>query len=217
METGRSEELERMITSQIERRGLHDPRLLAALRAVPRHRFVPVHLQEYAYDDGPLPIGLDQTISQPYIVAYMTHLLALTGRENVLEIGTGSGYQAAILAHMAAQVHSVETLPALARRAAETIAPLGLSNLHLHLADGSLGWPDAAPYDAVMVTAAAPGIPPPLVEQLTEGGRLVLPIGRHGGQVLRLCTKTRTDLHCEDMLMVSFVLLRGAHGWQAET
>lgn len=217
METGRSEELERMIASQIERRGLHDPRLLAALRAVPRHRFVPAHLQEYAYDDGPLPIGLDQTISQPYIVAYMTHLLALTGCENVLEIGTGSGYQAAILAHMAAQVHSVETLPALARRAAETIAPLGLSNLHLHLADGSLGWPAAAPYDAVMVTAAAPGIPPPLVEQLAEGGRLVLPIGRHGSQVLRLCTKTCNNLHCEDMLMVSFVLLRGAHGWQAKT
>jgi len=216
MDTGRSEDLERMIREQIERRGLHDPRLLAALRAVPRHWFVPAHLQEYAYDDGPLPIGLHQTISQPYIVAYMTHRLVLTGREKVLEIGTGSGYQAAVLANLAGEVHSVEALPALARQAAETLRPLGLVNLHLHTGDGSLGWLEAAPFDAILVTAAAPGIPPPLVDQLVEGGRMVLPVGRRGGQVLCSGVKIRGEMEWEEDFSVSFVLLRGAYGWGEE-
>jgi protein-L-isoaspartate(D-aspartate) O-methyltransferase len=158
-----------MVENQIARRGLNSPRLLEAFRKVPRHCFIPADCQKNAYDDGPLPIGLQQTISQPYIVALMTNLLQLEGSENVLEIGTGSGYQAAILAELAQTVHTLERHPALVNRAATTLADLGYANIFWHACDGSLGWPAAAPYEGILVTAAAPTPPPPLLDQLADG------------------------------------------------
>ena len=150
-----------MVSEQIERRGIKNPRLLDVLRKVPRHRFVSAELEKKAYDDGPLPIGAGQTISQPFIVALMTSLLGLQGDENVLEIGTGSGYQAAILANLAKTVHTVERHAGLAEQARRVLAELGLANVFVHLADGSLGWPESAPYQAIIVTAAAPRPPQP--------------------------------------------------------
>ncbi len=204
----------RMVDEQIARRGLRDPRLLAAMRAVPRHRFVPPDELEWAYSDGPLPIGHGQTISQPYIVALMTDLLHLAPGARVLEVGTGSGYQAAILAHMAAEVHTVEVIPALAHRAEKVLAELGLTNVRVHVGDGSLGWPEAAPYDGILVAAAAPDVPPPLLDQLAEGGRLVLPVGSRGFQELQVWERRAGQLHCERGISVAFVPLRGEHGWR---
>lgn len=202
-----------MVHEQIERRGLRDARLLDAFRQTPRHEFVPQGLRSRAYNDGPLPIGDGQTISQPYIVALMTSLLMLTGSENVLEIGTGSGYQAAILARMAATVHTVERIPALAEQAARNLLPLGLANITFHSGDGTLGWPETAPYDAIVVTAAAPDPPDPLIAQLAESGRLVIPIGGRYGQDLQVWTKTNHRMDFESILPVAFVPLRGKHGW----
>ncbi len=208
-------ERQRMVDEQIVRRGLTEPRLLAAMRAVPRHEFVPAEYLDYAYDDGPLPIGSGQTISQPYIVALMTHLLALRGVERVLEVGTGSGYQAAVLAHMAAEVHTVEILPELAEQARVSLNRLGLNNVHCHLADGSLGWPKAAPYEGILVAASAPDVPPPLLEQLADGGRLVLPVGGRLSQELVVVTRQGEKYERRTVLSVAFVPLRGVHGWKA--
>jgi protein-L-isoaspartate(D-aspartate) O-methyltransferase len=204
---------DKMVTEQIERRGVSDPRLLEALRTVMRHMFVPDDLQSMAYDDCPLAIGSGQTISQPYIVALMTHLLHLQGTENVLEIGTGSGYQAAVLSRLARTVHTVERFAPLASRARQTLHALHYDNVVVHTHDGSLGWPEAAPYQGILVTAAAPSPPPPLLAQLAEGGRLVLPVGGRAGQTLQVWQRHGDDYEDVDIIYVQFVPLRGAHGW----
>lgn len=207
---------EQMVTWQIQRRGLTDERLLEAFRRIPRHCFVPTEHRDSAYEDFPLPIGYGQTISQPYIVALMTSLLELDGSQRVLEIGSGSGYQAAILACLAAEVHSLELHPELAERAARRLAELGLHNAHIHCADGSAGWPEAAPYDGMLVTAAAPQPPPALLEQLAPGGRLVIPVGGRGEQSLQRWQRGISGWDVEEVLPVVFVPLRGAAGWDEE-
>jgi protein-L-isoaspartate(D-aspartate) O-methyltransferase len=204
---------EAMVVEQIMRRGLRDPRLLEAFRRIPRHEFVPPALRSRAYDDGPLPIGKGQTISQPFIVALMTSLLNLKGDETVLEVGTGSGYQAAILSLLARWVYTIERHEVLAERARATFHRLGLKNITVICGDGTLGYPEAAPYQGIIVTAAAASPPPPLLEQLDEGGRLVIPVGDYTGQILQVWTKEGGRLDYEDILPVSFVPLRGRYGW----
>ena len=166
-----------MVERQIAARGIRDPRVLEAMRTVPRHLFVPPAEEASAYDDRPLPIGSGQTISQPYVVAFMAEQLRLTGKEKVLEIGTGSGYSTAILASLAARVYSIEIRPELAHEAKERLAKLGVKNVELKAADGYRGWPEEAPFDAILVTAAPERIPPPLLEQLAPEGRMVIPVG----------------------------------------
>ena len=205
---------ERMVSEQIEQRGIHSPALLAAMRSVPRHLFIPADLRDNAYSDYPLPIGNSQTISQPYIVAYVTDLLELTGSEKVLEVGTGSGYQAAVLSLLAKEVHTIEFLPTLTARAAEILRDLGYSNVIVHQGDGSLGWPPEAPYDAILVTASAPKAPAPLLEQLRPEGRLVLPVGGRGTQWLERWQQENGRWQPEEFIPVAFVPLRGAHGWR---
>jgi protein-L-isoaspartate(D-aspartate) O-methyltransferase len=180
---------------------------------VPRHEFVGDKMQPYAYDNGPLPIGHGQTISQPYIVALMTDLAGLTAESRVLEVGTGSGYQAAVLAEVAAEVYSIEIIPALANAAAVRLAALGYDNVHTGIADGYHGWPEHAPYDAILVTAAAPEIPHPLVEQLKPEGRLVIPVGQpYASQDLLVLRKDADGkVETEDVLPVAFVPLTGSH------
>lgn len=207
-------EREAMVHDQIERRGLHNQRLLAALRAVPRHHFVPVELRDQAYEDCPLPIGWGQTISQPYIVALMTSLLSLAGEENVLEIGTGSGYQAAILARLAKTVHTVERIPELADQARFALSLGNVCNVTVHTGDGSLGWPESAPYDGILITAAAPRAPQCILDQLADGGKLVLPVGPQRAQTLQVWARTGDHLQYENILPVAFVPLRGEHGWE---
>ncbi len=205
----------RMVAEQLAARGIRDPRLLAAMQRLPRHAFVPPSQRARAYQDTPLPIGLQQTISQPYIVARMTELLELQGTENVLEIGTGSGYQAAVLAALARRVTSLERQDRLARQSAHTLRALAIQNVEVVHTDGSGGWPANAPYDAILVAAAAPGVPPPLLEQLTEGGRLVLPVGTRGLQRLQVWQRRGADFHHTQHNEVMFVPLRGKHGWDA--
>jgi protein-L-isoaspartate(D-aspartate) O-methyltransferase len=205
-----AEERRRMVETQLIRRGIHDPRVLAALGAVPRHLFVPEESIQWAYADSPQPIGFDQTISQPYIVALMSQSLNLTGSERVLEVGTGSGYQAAILAQLAAEVHSIELIPQLAERATRTLASLGLTNLHIHCANGSLGWPESAPYEAILVAAAASQVPPPLLKQLADHGRMILPVGPPGAQQLEYWWRVGDTFEYKVLLPVAFVPLRGA-------
>ena len=207
---------ESMLRWQIERRGILTPRVLEAFRRVPRHRFVRREDWPDAYEDRPLPIGLEQTISQPYIVALMTDLLRLQGGETLLEIGTGSGYQAAILSLLAGQVHTIERHPELAERARQALEALELRNVTVHTADGSLGWPEAAPYGGILVTAAAPAVPAPLLEQLAEGGRLVLPVGPSGYQVLQVWQREGEAWTHEEIIPVAFVPLRGQYGWKEE-
>lgn len=207
---------ERMVEEQIHARGVRDPRVLDALRRIPRHQFVPTAYRHLAYSDGPLPIGHGQTISQPYIMARMTELLTLTGDEKVLEIGTGSGYQAAVLGLLAREVHTVERIPALAQAAAQRLAELGLSNITVHIGDGSQGWPEHAPYDAILVTAAAPTVPQPLLDQLAEGGRLVIPVGDRGVQYLERWTRRRGAFQRQRLEPVAFVPLVGEHGFPPE-
>jgi protein-L-isoaspartate(D-aspartate) O-methyltransferase len=207
---------ERMVTSQIERRGVTNPAVLKTMRSVPRHLFVdPLH-QDQAYSDYPLPIGYDQTISQPYIVALMTALLNLMGDEKVLEVGTGSGYQAAVLSMLCARVHTVELIPQLSDQARELLGKLGYHNVIVHHSDGSLGWEADAPYDAIMVTASAPHTPAPLLEQLASGGRLVIPVGSRGSQWLEFWQQEGKTWQPEQILPVAFVPLRGRHGWKNE-
>ena len=202
-----------MVKTQITRRGLREPQLLAAFESIPRHLFVPQEYRYAAYDDSPLPIGFSQTISQPYIVALMTDLLGLKGDERVLEIGTGSGYQAAMLGMMANEVHTVEFVPELAKRADKLLKELGLDNVHVHIGDGSLGWPDSAPYAGILVAAAAPQAPKPLLEQLDDGGHLVLPVGGRGMQNLEVWERKGKDFNSKIETAVAFVPLRGEQGW----
>lgn len=203
-----------MVESQLEARGIRDPRVLAAFRHVPRETFVPSGLQAYAYDDRPLPIGEGQTISQPYIVALTVEALALRGHERVLEIGTGSGYEAAILSALGASVYSVERLTSLAASARENLARAGFPGVHVLCADGTLGWAEHAPYDAIAVSAAAPAVPAALLEQLAVGGRLVLPVGSDTDQMLLRVTQVRHgEFREEELEPVRFVPLIGAQGW----
>lgn len=204
----------RMVDGQLAIRGISSPEVLRAFLKVQRHLFVPKGQQVHAYQDSPLPIGLGQTISQPYIAAYMTNLLHLEGTERVLEIGTGSGYQAAILGLLAAEVHTIERHPSLADRAERLLQKLGYDNVRVHAGDGTWGLPEFAPYQAIMVTAAAPDVPSPLLDQLGDGGRLVMPVGGRGGQVLRLYSREGADFHREDMVPVAFVPLIGEYGWE---
>jgi protein-L-isoaspartate(D-aspartate) O-methyltransferase len=199
---------DQMVVRQIEGRDVRDPRVLAAMRKVPRHLFVPPSLADEAYDDHPLPIGEGQTISQPYIVALMTELLRLKGGERVLEVGTGSGYQAAILAETAGEVFSIEILEPLARRAAATLEGLGYGRVQVRAGDGYLGWPEAAPFDAIIVTAAPDHVPQPLLDQLKVGGRLVIPVGDFY-QELVVCTKTAAGVSRRGVIPVRFVPMTG--------
>jgi len=204
-----------MVQVQIQGRGLSDPRLLDAFRQVPRHLFVPRGSRVWAYDDRPLPIGFGQTISQPYIVALMTELAEIQGTERVLEIGTGSGYQAAILACLAAEVHTVEIVPELARLAAHRLARLRCANIHVHQSDGSVGWSPTAPYVVILVTAAAPSVPGPLLEQLADGGRMVIPVEQGDGYQMLTVVHRRDGKTSEKAIApVAFVPLRGRYGWR---
>lgn len=206
---------ERMVADQLRARGITDPRVLTAMGRVPRHRFVEEALAARAYGDYPLPIGEKQTISQPYMVALMTQALELVGGERVLEVGTGSGYQTAILAELATKVYSVERIRSLADRARAILEELGYYNVLIRVGDGTLGWREEAPFDAVLVTAAAPEVPAPLVEQLKAGGRLVIPVGGSTAQVLKCLVKEPDGLIRESELVgCVFVKLVGEQGWQ---
>jgi protein-L-isoaspartate(D-aspartate) O-methyltransferase len=205
---------ERMVETQIKARGIKDERVLKAMLKVPRHLFVDEALRDQAYGDFPLPIGEGQTISQPYIVALMTEALELKGNERVLEIGTGSGYQTAILAELALWVYTIERFPTLLERAKKVLKELGYKNISFKLDDGTLGWKEAAPFDAIIVTAASPDIPPPLVEQLAEGGRIVIPIGDEFSQTLIKGVKKGGKLHTKALEPVRFVKLVGAYGFK---
>lgn len=202
-----------MVQTQLEHWGIRDRRVLAVMGELPRERFVPAGERSSAYYDGALPIGDEQTISQPYVVALMTELLALRGDEKVLEIGTGSGYQTAVLARLAARVFSVERIANLSQRAAAILAELEIENVQLRVGDGSLGWPDHAPYDAILVTCGAPHLPGPLLEQLSDGGRMVAPVGPRGYQDLVRVVRKGGVCDEERLSPVAFVPLIGQHGW----
>jgi protein-L-isoaspartate(D-aspartate) O-methyltransferase len=204
-----------MVEEQLAARGISDPRLLDAMRRVPRHLFVEEALRDRAYGDYPLPIGDGQTISQPFIVARMTELLLLTGREKVLEVGTGSGYQAAVLAELAARVCTIERIPKLAFRARETLERLGYRNAWVRAANGTFGWPDEAPFDRILVTAGGPAVPPPLFEQLREGGRMVMPVGGAEAQRLQVIEKARGEMRVTEDTGCIFVKLIGKYAWDA--
>jgi protein-L-isoaspartate(D-aspartate) O-methyltransferase len=207
----RVEERQRMVTRQIQARDVRDPNVLEAMRIVPRHAFVPFSELPYAYGDYPRPIGYDQTISQPYIVAFMTEALQLKPNSKVLEIGTGSGYQAAVCAEIADKVYTIEIVEELAKRAKKDLEELGYSNVFTKFGDGFFGWPDAAPFDAIIGTAAAGRIPEPLIEQLKPGGRMILPYGRPWGfQYLVVVTKDEAgNIHKENVMPVRFVPMTG--------
>ena len=204
---------ERMVEEQIAARGIHNERVLAALRAIPRHAFLPDHLRQDAYLDTPLPIGSHQTISQPYVVALMTELLGLDGDERVLEVGTGSGYQAALLSRLAQEVFTIERHAELAARARQVLARLHCSNVEVVVGDGTCGLAAHAPYNGIIVTAAAPHVPQPLLDQLAPGGTLVLPVGEASSQVLEVWRRTPAGLEREEVAPVAFVPLIGEHGW----
>ncbi len=203
-----------MIERQLRRRGITDAAVLAAMLAVPRHEFVPEELRSRAYEDAPLPIGGGQTISQPYIVAAMSSALRLQPGDRVLEIGTGCGFQAAVLSHLAKEVFTIELRPELASAASEKLARLGYHNVHVHCGDGTLGLPEFAPFDGILVAAAAPEVPEPLLAQLAEAGRLIIPVGDADNQELRLVER-HADMFSTKMLEgCRFVPLVGHHGWQ---
>jgi protein-L-isoaspartate(D-aspartate) O-methyltransferase len=206
---------ERMVTEHLLARGIRDAAVVKAMREVPREAFLPPELERFAYEDGPLPIEEGQTISQPYIVAYMIEALELTGRERVLEIGTGSGYAAAVLSLCAAEVFSVERIAALADTARGRLQELGYRNVAVHLGDGTLGWKDHAPYDAIVVTAGAPEVPAGLREQLATGGRLVIPVGPtpHLQELVRVRRLPSGEFRREELCGVRFVPLIGEQGW----
>ena len=209
-----TKERNRMVDDQIITRGVRDERVLAALRKVPRHEFLPEAIRGMAYVDNALPIGEGQTISQPYMVGLMTELLALKGHERVLEIGTGSGYQAAVLAELCEKVYTVERIKTLADRARQTLDRLGYRSVAIKVYDGTYGWKDMAPYDAILVTAGSPDIPEPLVEQLKDGGTMVIPVGSRYGQDLIRMVKTAEGMVKERSIPCVFVPLIGNHGWK---
>jgi len=207
----------RMVEKQITGRGIVDPRVVKAMQFVPRHFFVEEGLQDQAYSDFPLPIGHKQTISQPFIVAFMTEVLLLTGGERVLEIGTGSGYQAAVLAQIARQVYTIERISELARTARRALDKTGAYNVHIKVDDGTCGWVEQAPFDAIITTAGAPGVPEALKQQLAPGGRLVIPVGDQGSQVLQRIIRLDENRYNEEALIdCRFVPLIGQHGWSEE-
>jgi protein-L-isoaspartate(D-aspartate) O-methyltransferase len=204
-----------MVEEQVIARGIKDKRVINAMLEVPRHMFVEEALQAKAYQDAPLPIGERQTISQPYMVAAMSEALSLDGTETVLEVGTGSGYQAAVLAMLADRVFSLERIPALARRARKVLDECGFSKVNIRLADGTQGWQDMAPFDAIIVTAGAPEVPQDYLTQLAVGGRLVIPVGNRESQVLMRITRTaQGEYQKEQLLGCRFVPLVGKHGWE---
>lgn len=205
---------EKMVKSQLIPRGIHDFRVTEAMGKVPRHRFVEEALSEEAYNDHPLPIGHRQTISQPYIVALMTQALELTGSEKTLEIGTGSGYQTAILAELSRKVYTVERIRDLMVRSRNLLADLGYTNILFKAFDGTLGWKEFEPYEAIIVTAGAPKIPLPLLDQLAEGGRLIIPVGDRFTQDLIKVTKEKGNIRQENLGGCRFVDLVGVHGWK---
>jgi len=203
----------KMVEEQLVARGIKDPRVISAMRKVPRHLFVEEALQGQAYSDHPLPIGEKQTISQPYMVALMTEALQLKGNEKMLEIGSGSGYQTAVLAELAEKVFSVERIRSLAIRARNLLFSLGYFNVEIKIFDGTYGWLEQSPFDAILVTAGAPDIPQPLIDQLTVGGRLVIPVGDASIQDLFRVTKTEEGTRKEDLGGCRFVKLIGKYGW----
>jgi protein-L-isoaspartate(D-aspartate) O-methyltransferase len=203
-----------MIDHQLRRRGIEDPAVLAAMTEVPRHEFVPADVRSRAYEDAPLPIGEGQTISQPYMVAEMTAALRLTGTERVLEIGTGCGYQAAVLARLAKEVFTIELRPELSTAAAARLVSLGYTDVHVHCGDGTLGLPEFAPFDAILVAAGAPALPEPLLAQLAEGGRMVIPVGDVENQQLQLIERSHGTLRKTMLDSCRFVPLVGAYGWK---
>ena len=203
-----------MVERQLIRRGITDERVLDAMRRIPRHDFVAPGMEARAYDDNALPIGEGQTISQPYMVALMTQELRLTGTERVLEIGTGSGYQTAILSLLAEQVFSIERVPALARRAREALDRLGMANVAIRTGDGTIGWKEYEPFDRILVTAGAPEVPPSLVEQLADPGIMVVPVGSQGLQQLKVLRKSGAGVATSDAGGCVFVPLVGREGWE---
>jgi protein-L-isoaspartate(D-aspartate) O-methyltransferase len=206
-----------MVEKQLRRRGIRDAAVLAAMTAVPRHEFVANELRSHAYDDAPLPIGGGQTISQPYIVAAMTAALHLQSGDRVLEIGTGCGYQAAVLSRVAKEVFTIERRPELASAASRLLAQLDYSNVHVHCGDGTFGLPEIAPFDAILVAAAAPEIPKPLLAQLAERGRMIIPVGGADHQELRLVERHGDAFPAKILEGCRFVPLVGYHGWQEPT
>ncbi len=207
-------ERKRMVTEQIKARGIQDERVLDAMNKVPRHIFVDKTYYHQAYNDYPLSIGYGQTISQPYMVAAMTELLELKGKEKVLEIGTGSGYQTAILALLCTKVYSIERIAELTTKARAILENLGFRNINLMVGDGSVGWPDYSPYDGIIVTAGAPEIPNALIEQLAENGRLVIPVGDEFSQILNLVRKHKGRIYRKEFFGCTFVPLVGKGGWR---
>jgi protein-L-isoaspartate(D-aspartate) O-methyltransferase len=203
-----------MVREQLVPRDIHDQRVLKVMSSIPRHLFVEDALQNQAYGDFPLPIGSGQTISQPYIVALMTQALRLQGTEKILEIGTGCGYQTAVLAELADRIYSIERIKSLAIKARRSLDLLKYVNVVCKIDDGTLGWPDFAPYDAIMVTAASPEVPEPLLEQLADPGRMVIPVGDRYSQALIIVTKHEGEIRQKTIEHVRFVSLIGLHGWQ---
>ena len=206
---------ERMVEDQLVARGVTDPRVLAAMRRVPRHLFVDEAFRDRAYGDHPLPIGDGQTISQPFIVGKMTELLRLAGAEKVLEVGTGSGYQAAVLGELAGRVCTIERIPRLVQRAREILDALGYTNIWVRVANGTLGWPDEAPFDRILVAAGGPAVPPPLFAQLTEGGRMVMPVGDATTQKLFVIDKRDGEMVVTEEAGCVFVKLVGKYAWES--
>jgi protein-L-isoaspartate(D-aspartate) O-methyltransferase len=207
------ERRDRMVADQLEARGIRDPRVLAAMRKVPRERFVDEAMIERAYEDGPLPIGHGQTISQPYMVARMAELAGLDGRERVLDVGAGSGYQTAVLCELARSVYAVEVRPELAKKCARRLAILGRRNVEVGCFDGTHGWSERAPFDAILVAAGAPAIPPLLVDQLADGGRLIIPVGSRQQQRLAVVVRRGADFEVDWSTPCTFVDLIGKFGW----
>ncbi|MCI0547218.1 MAG: protein-L-isoaspartate(D-aspartate) O-methyltransferase [Candidatus Rokubacteria bacterium] len=203
-----------MVEEQLIARGVADPRVLDAMRRVPRHLFVDEALRDRAYGDHPLPLGEGQTISQPFIVGRMTELLRLRGSEKVLEVGTGCGYQAAVLAELAARVCSIERLPRLAARARQTLETLGYTRVWVRTANGTFGWPDEAPFDRIIVAAGGPSVPPPLFDQLAEGGRMVMPVGPVDSQRLQVIERIGGQMQATDDSGCMFVRLIGKYAWE---
>ncbi|NOZ22535.1 MAG: protein-L-isoaspartate(D-aspartate) O-methyltransferase [Planctomycetes bacterium] len=208
-------ERRRMVEHDLKGRGIKAPRVLTAFETVPRHRFVPEEFRCQSYDDHPITIGHGQTISQPYMVALMTQMLRLQGNERVLEIGTGSGYQTAVLAELAREVYTVERIAELSRRAGDTLDALGYENVHFRIGDGTLGWPEESPFDRILATAGAPKVPQPLLDQIAEGGWLVIPVGDAYSQTLVKAEKLKGMIVESRSTACVFVKLIGKEGWRA--